>query len=159
VVHRDLSPNNILLKVKHNAVLVAKIADLGVARVIKTVHSEETRSKLTQTPGTLVFMPPEAIKRNPEYGVSLDLFSFGGIILFLGAQEWPIPTDLTETDPVTGKLIAFTEVERRQKYLNLMTDQMEKLKPLTISCLHNDPLMRPGTDKVLKILEKVYMYR
>ena len=35
VVHRDLSPNNILMKAGNGEVLVAKIADLGVAKIIK----------------------------------------------------------------------------------------------------------------------------
>jgi len=156
VVHRDLSPNNILLKTKDDAGLVAKIADLGVSQVIK-VHSEMTRSKLTQTPGTVAFMPPEATQSDPIYGVSLDVFSFGGVILFLATQEWPKPTDLTRTDPKTGKLIAFTEVERRQKYLDQITgEEMKQLKPLALSCLDNDLSKRPRVEEVLKILEKVH---
>ena len=35
VVHRDLSPNNILLKAGKGEVPVAKIGDLGVAKIIK----------------------------------------------------------------------------------------------------------------------------
>jgi len=157
VVHRDLSPNNILLKTKRDAVLVAKIADLGVAKVIK-IHSEETKSKLTQAPGTVAFMPPEAVRSDPVYGVSLDVFSFGGIILFLATHEWPKPTDQTGTDPTTGKLIAFTEVERRQKYLEQMIMEMKKLKQLTLSCLDNDFLKRPRVEEVLEILKKVHLF-
>ncbi|XP_065904301.1 uncharacterized protein [Dysidea avara] len=153
VVHRDLSPNNILLKTNRGAVSVVKIADLGVAKVIK-VHREETRSKLTQAPGTAAFMPPEATQSDPIYGVSLDVFSFGGVTLFLATHEWPKPTDITSTDPKTGKLIAFTEVERRQKYLDQMTAEMKKLKPLTLSCLDNDLSKRPRIEEVLKILKK-----
>ena len=157
VVHRDLSPNNILLKTRCDAVLVAKIADLGVAKVVK-VQSEETKSKLTQIPGTAAFMPPEATQSDPIYGTSLDVFSFGGIILFMAAQEWPKPTDLTRMDPKTGKPIAFTEVERRQKYLEQMIMEMKKLKPLTLSCLDNDLSKRPRVEEVLKILKKVRLY-
>ena len=49
VVHRDLSPNNILL----TAHLVAKISDLGVAKSIKL----DSKHSMTKVPGTLDFMP------------------------------------------------------------------------------------------------------
>ena len=56
VIHRDLSPNNVLIK--HLPLLpVAKLADLGVA---KMVNVDDTKSKeyLTKAPGTIHFMPP-----------------------------------------------------------------------------------------------------
>jgi len=151
VVHRDLSPNNILLKgsTKPGETLVAKIGDLGVAKVIK-IDGKNTQTKV---PGTVAFMPPETNKDSAKYGVSLDVFSFGGIVLFVATHEWPEPTDVTEMDPTTEKLIAFTEIQRRQRYLDKMTDVMEKLKPLVISCLNNIPSKRPAMGDVPILLE------
>ena len=57
IVHRDLSPNNVLLTAHH----VAKISDLGVAKVIKA----DSRKTMTKAPGTVDFMPPEALARSP----------------------------------------------------------------------------------------------
>ena len=57
VVHRDLSPKNILLKAGKGEVPVAKISDLGVAKIIKA-DSRRTQSVLTKAPGTQDFMPP-----------------------------------------------------------------------------------------------------
>ncbi|XP_065905741.1 uncharacterized protein [Dysidea avara] len=151
VVHRDLSPNNVLLKgsTKPGGVSVAKIGDLGVAKVIKI------DSKITQTkvPGTVAFMPPEATKDSAKYGVSLDVFSFGGIVMFVATHEWPEPTDITEMDPKTEQLTAFTEVQRRQPYLDKMTDVMEKLKPVVIFCLNNNPEKRPAVEDIPAFLE------
>jgi len=149
VLHRDLSPNNVLLKklTKDGACLVAKIADLGVAKVID-VDSKETSKRLSRVPGTADFMPPEAYKDSPSYGLPLDIFSFGGIMLFVATHEWPHPTDLIETDPKTGKIAAFTEVERRQKYLDKMTEEMEMLKSLVISCLDNCQSRRPEIEDI-----------
>jgi len=151
VVHRDLSPNNILLKgsTKPGEALVAKIGDLGVAKAIK-IDSIITQTK---APGTVAFMPPEATKDKAKYGVSLDLFSFGGIVLFVATHEWPEPTANTEMDPTTETLIAFTEIQRRQQYLDKMTDLMEKLKPLVMSCLDNTPSKRPAIGDILSLLE------
>ena len=53
IVHRDLSPNNVLLTTHH----VAKISDLGVAKVIKA----DSRKTMTKAPGTVDFMPPERV--------------------------------------------------------------------------------------------------
>ena len=60
IVHRDLSPNNVLLTAHH----VAKISDLGVAKVIKA----DSRKAMTKAPGTVDFMPPEAFAKSPVYG-------------------------------------------------------------------------------------------
>ena len=66
IVHRDLSPNNILLTAHH----VAKISDLGVAKVIKA----DSRKTMTKAPGTIDFMPPECLDDSPKYGPPMDMF-------------------------------------------------------------------------------------
>ena len=142
VIHRDLSPNNILLK--HLPVLpVAKIADLGVAKVIN-VDDKGSKRYQTKVPGTMDFMPPETFTDKPQYDVSLDVFSYGGIMLHTVNGKWPTPTDLTIFDPVTHQIKGFSEVERRQKYLDMMTGEAEVLRPLVEACLDNDPVKRPS---------------
>ena len=95
IVHRDLTPNNILLSYR----LEAKISDLGVAKVVKS-DNQKTMIKL---PGTPDFMPPEALSIRPVYGPSLDVFSYGGVILNVTTQLWPQPTDPIEFNPDTGR--------------------------------------------------------
>ncbi|XP_065905549.1 probable serine/threonine-protein kinase drkB [Dysidea avara] len=70
IVHRDLSPNNILVTLH----LEAKITDLGVAKTMTMGPNSKT---MTKTPGTVAFMPPEALDDKPVYGPPLDMFSFG----------------------------------------------------------------------------------
>ena len=53
IIHRDLSARNILL----NSGMVAKIVDLGVARIIPRMRDAAT---MTKGPGATVYMPPEA---------------------------------------------------------------------------------------------------
>jgi len=157
VVHRDLSPNNILLKGSKmvNEYIVAKIADLGVARAIKA-DSKKTQKKLTKAPGTVDFMPPEATEENTIYDVSLDVFSFGGIVLFLATHKWPTPTKLIETNPDTETIKAYSEVERRRTYLDKMTGDMEVLKSLAISCLSNHRSNRPTTVEIWSQLKSLH---
>ena len=148
IVHRDLSPNNILLSLDS----VAKISDLGVAKVVK-VDSKRTQAKLTKAPGTIHFMPPEALTDNPAYSTSLDIFSYGGLVLHVVNQEWPEPNGLIKYDKEMKPVKMLTEIERRQKYLDVMTADAKVLKSLVVSCLHNDPTKRPTTANVLKMLK------
>ena len=135
IIHRDLSPNNVLLTAHH----VAKISDLGVAKVIKA----DSRKTMTKAPGTVDFMPLEALSVSPVYGPPMDVFSFAGIILHTFNQQWPRPVDSIQFDPKTRKRVALSEVERRQQYLDKMTGEAEVLRLLVEECLDDDPAVRP----------------
>ena len=148
IIHRDLSPNNIML----TGHLVAKIGDLGVAKVIRA-DSRQTRSKLTTAPGTVDFMPPETLDANPLYGTAVDVFSFAGIALHVFAEEWPTPCGLKKRDPVTKKLLALTEAERRQKYLDKIPEDAIVLKQLFERCLDDDSIERPCIQEVSEMIE------
>ena len=150
IVHRDLSPNNILLSRDS----VAKISDLGVAKVVRA-DSKRTQRRLTKVPGTIDFMPPETFTDNPTYSTSLDIFSYGGLVLHMVNQKWPEPTDLIKYDSGMKPVKMLTEIERRQKYLDMMTADAEVLKSLAVCCLHNDPTKRPTTANVLKMLREL----
>ena len=140
IIHRDLTPNNILLSYR----LEAKITDLGVAKIVKP-NDQRTMTKL---PGTPDFMPPEALKKRPVYGPSLDVFSYGGVILYVTTQLWPDPTDATELNTDSGRREVVSEVKRRQQYLDKMTGGAADLKPLVISCLDDNPENRPSVTEV-----------
>ena len=149
ILHRDLSPNNVMLTKQ----LVAKIGDLGVAKVVRA-DDRQTKNKLTTAPGTVHFMPPEAlVEDNPVYGTSIDVFSFGGIVLHVFSEEWPTPSGQKMMDPVTKRLIAFSEAERRQQYLDKMTSGAAKLRKVVEQCLNDDPDERPSIQEVSIIIE------
>ena len=73
-----------------NTATVAKIADLGVARIVPHVRAAAT---MTKGPGNIIYMPPEALENKPgdenlpfeeqnkksKYDVSIDVFSFGDV--------------------------------------------------------------------------------
>ena len=81
VVHRDLSSRNVLL----TSSLVAKTSDLGNARIVDLRPGQLART-LTRLPGTLSYMPPEALVEGSQYGPRLDIFSFGHLALFTLTQ-------------------------------------------------------------------------
>ena len=153
VIHRDLSPNNVMLTSQP----VAKIGDLGVAKVIRA-DSRQTKSRLTTAPGTVAFMPPETLEANPVYGTAVDVFSYAGIALHVFAEEWPVPHGPKRRDPVTKKLMALTEAERRQEYLDKIPEGAGVLKELLVRCLDDDPEERPPIQEVSELIEILKVY-
>ena len=83
IVHRDLTARNVLLTVS----FTAKITDFGNSRLVHLQPGQLAKT-LTSVPGTLVYMPPEALSDTSRsvYGTSLDVFSFGVLILFVFNQ-------------------------------------------------------------------------
>ena len=156
IVHRDLSPkfNNVLLTARH----VAKISDLGVAR--PRVIKPDNKKTLTKAPGTVDFMPPEALAKSPVYGPPMDVFSFAGIVLHTFNQQWPSPSEQVEFDPKTRTRVALSEVKRRQQYLDKMIGETELLRPLVEECLDDDPVVRPTIATVcerIQVSKDAYM--
>ena len=128
VMHRDLTSNNIILTTS----LVAKVYDFAVSKEVSPSSSDE----LTRAPGTLHFMPPEALEDDPHYGLPLDVFSFGCVVCHVITQQWPTPADR-----VTMESVALSEVERRQHYIDQISEG--SLKQLVITCLDDDQDRRP----------------
>ena len=152
VIHRDLSSNNVLLSKGH---LVVKISDLGTAKMIRA-DSKQTKSRLTTAPGTLHFMPPEALdEEDPIYGTPVDVFSFGGIALHLFSEKWPTPSGHKKRDPTTKKIVSLSEVERRQQYLDTMTVEAPVLKEMVMKCLDDDPEQRPLIQEVSEMIKSL----
>ena len=151
ILHHDLSPNNIML----TSHLLAKIGDLGVAKVVRA-NSWQTRNKLKLTravPGTLYFMPPEVMEVDSLYGTSIDVFSFGGIALYVFSEEWPTPSAFKQKDTNSKKMVILTEAERRQQYLDKMTGRAAELRKMVEQCLDDDPDERPTIQEVSTIME------
>ena len=139
IIHRDLSSNNILLT-KH---LVAKISDLGMAKVIPP-----GLQKHTQAPGTVVFMPPEALSVNPQYGKPIDVFSVGCVCVHVISMKWPIPLDQVVND------VILSEVERRVQYFTKMI-KYPSLEQLVKRCLQDRPEQRPAIAEVSRGLKNI----
>lgn len=79
IVHRDIKPQNILVKYcSHDGNLfdTAKISDFGISRIL----TDEENEALSNVAGTLHYMAPEVganILRTCEYGHEVDMWSLG----------------------------------------------------------------------------------
>ena len=157
ILHRDLSPNNIMLTTEP---LVAKIGDLGVAKVVRA-GSKETISKLKLSqacPGTIDFMPPEALGANSHYGSPIDVFSFGGIALYVLSEEWPNPISPKQKDVNTKEMITLSEVQRRQQYMDRINGADIIFKKMVEQCLSDDPDNRPKMQEVSDEIKVQYLH-
>ena len=83
IIHRDLTARNVLL----TSSLLAKITDLGNSRMV-SMRPGQLAKTLSKLPGTLVYMPPEALNDSHKYGPSLDVFSVGHLSLYTLTQVW-----------------------------------------------------------------------
>ena len=140
IIHRDLSSNNVLLC----SDMKAKISDLGVARILNFTPLQISR--MTQTPGTPTYMPPEVMVANPKYDKTVDIFSYGILIIHIFSGSWPEP-QIGPSQIIAGKLIPVTEAERRTQYLQAIGNQ-HPLMDLILRCIHNDPQQREGISKI-----------
>ena len=94
--------------------------------------------------GTQAFMPPEALHSPPRYDEKLDVFSYGNVIVTMVIHDWPEPGPPTKYEG--DKLIALTELQRREQYLNRFNQIENNLfLPIVSSCLENRPHQRPSS--------------
>ena len=149
IVHRDLSANNVLL----SSNMTAKISDLGVAKILNLTPAR--MSQMTKCPGTLSYMPPEALRERPSYDAKLDCFSVGVMILHVLCGRWPYPSEPTRVHPrKRNKVIGLTEAERREEYFQQVRGD-HPLVELIRGCLDNDPPQRPDAVRILGRLRQV----
>ena len=144
IIHRDLSSNNVLL----TASMTAKISDLGVARILNLTPLQVSR--MTQTPGTPAYMPPEVMVANPRYDTSLDDFSYGILMIHMFSGRWPEP-QVGPNRMEEGRLIPVTEAERREVFFRAIGNE-HPLMDLILRCVNNDPLVRPRAGVIVERL-------
>ena len=144
IVHRDLSSNNVLLIGPGNR---AKVTDFGMS---KLADANPHMTPMTMCPGTLAYMPPEALKDPPVYSKKLDCFSFGVLGVQTIIRQFPDPSvrfrtiDISDPRIPSGTVdVPVPEVERRRSHIDLV-DPAQPLLPVALDCLKDRDRERPS---------------
>ena len=151
VLHRDLSSNNILLNHGNKA----KVTDFGMSKIADS-NPSMTRSKVTQCPGTLVYMPPEALHPQPRYSDKIDSFSIGVLLVQIITRNFPAPTAASiaredPTSPTGESYIPVSEVKRRKVDIDKISVS-HGLLPIACNCLKDKSQDRPSAAQLCQSL-------
>ena len=143
VIHRDLSSNNVLLIAGSRA----KVTDFGMSKLL-SVNPRMT--PYTTCPGTLVYMPPEALRDPPVYSKKIDSFSFGVVEIQIMTRRFPDPGPASEMVEDrryrVGRIsVPIPDSERRQSHIDLI-NPAHPLLPMALRCLNYSEEDRPTAE-------------
>lgn len=161
VAHRDLKPENILVG-PYNEVL---LMDWGLAKVwskdgtsteepqeshVVVADSDKSLTGHGKLQGTLCYMSPEQITRDPGISFSTDIYSLGSVLYELLTGQTPFDSDKT-----------YEILDMVQHQLPELPSEVSKypvpkiLQELCMKCLEKDPAARPGSmAQVIRTLEQ-----
>ena len=126
VIHRDVSSANVLLKALYNGEWLAKLGDLGTAKL--------QRLTTTAGPGAIIYGAPEASDAS-KHSPKMDVYSFGVLIL----------ETLTNTLPI----------ENLDALKDQVCKQFPQYHQLVTSCTNHQSSDRPTMYDVTGQLDKI----
>src|SRR5271166_4948891 len=146
LVHRDIKPTNIMVRLKEKGGVTAKIIDLGLAKTVDESASEAGISSPGAFAGTPEFASPEQFA-----GVRVDIRSD---LYSLGVTLWIIVTGQT---PFRG---LFAEVMYQHQHAPLPLERLQDVpQPVVVlleKLLEKDPAQRFQTpDELLKAMPTI----
>jgi len=138
IVHGNLTSNNILL----DAHLQAKISDIGLSHHFRTLMERNADAL------SMVFLPPEYSWSASSLDASVDIFSYGVVMIHVDA--------LTLPEPIPVEQPSLSQSSKKAKsitYQPLIDKMTLNLKPLVASCLDFTSRNRPKADFIFKKVE------
>ncbi|XP_056656346.1 serine/threonine-protein kinase Nek10 isoform X7 [Monodelphis domestica] len=138
IVHRDLTPNNIMLGDKDKVT----VTDFGLAK------QKQENSKLTSVVGTIIYSCPEVLKSEP-YGEKADIWAAGCILYQMATLNPPFYS--TNMLSLATKIVeAVYEPVQEGIY-------SEKVTVIISRCLTPDAEARPDVVEVSSMISDVMM--
>ena len=160
VAHRDIKPENILVGPYGEVLLL----DWGLAKVwrkdgnvsedppekAQVAATDKSITGLGKLQGTLCYMSPEQIKRDPDIGYSTDTYSLGSVLYELLTEKTPFDSDKTY------EILDMVENHKPAKPSEVSKFPVPKvLEDLCMRCLEKDPVARPDSmSQIVRTLEQ-----
>ncbi|XP_077125065.1 serine/threonine-protein kinase Nek10 isoform X5 [Ranitomeya variabilis] len=138
IVHRDLSPNNIMLGEKDKVT----VTDFGLAK------QKQENSKLTSIVGTILYSCPEVVKSEP-YGEKADVWAAGCILYQMSTLNPPFHS--TNMLSLATKIVEAVYVPIPDGLYS------EKVSNTIKRCLTSDADLRPDIVEVCALISDVMM--
>ncbi|KAJ7322495.1 hypothetical protein JRQ81_018782 [Phrynocephalus forsythii] len=138
IVHRDLTPNNIMLGDKDKVT----ITDFGLAK------QKQENSKLTSVVGTILYSCPEVVKSEP-YGEKADVWAAGCVLYQMVTLNPPFYS--------TNMLSLATKIVEAAYEPVPDSPYSEKLSAVIKRCLTPDAESRPDIVEVSSMISDVIM--
>ena len=161
VAHRDIKPENILAGPYGEVLLL----DWGLAKVwnkdgsalfedVEEQNPQDVKNKSMtgqgNLQGSICYMSPEQIRRDPDISFSTDIYSMGSVLYEILTGQPPFDSDAAYEilDMIQNK--EATKPSEISKY-----PVPRILERLCLKCLNKDPAARPASmDEVLQILQQ-----
>ena len=142
VVHRDMSPHNILLTMDG----VAKVCDFGVAKALGQLHEQTSAGQLK---GKINYMSPEQVTGQPVDRRS-DVFSIGCVLYEATTGERPFRGD---NDFLVMQAILKNEIVLPTSILRSYPPELERI---VMRALSAQPILRyPSAERMRFALEEL----
>jgi len=152
IIHCDIKPQNILLDDNY----VARISDFGLAKLLRL---EQTRTS-TGIRGTIGYFAPEWFKY-VAITTKVDVYSFGVMLLEticcrrnfewgLESQQKATVIEWAKECYRNGRLDLLVEDDEEAKKDGM---RLERFVMVGISCIQDEPQLRPSMKKVVQMLE------
>jgi serine/threonine protein kinase len=140
IIHRDIKPQNILVfSLEQRTPVHVKLTDFGTARFIT-----ENATNVTRNVGTVVYMAPESLGKNPRIDKSADVYSFAVLMWEVLYEQSPYEEFQWQSDLEKHVLQG-----KRMRLDPLPNDQLVKLIE---ESWHPDPSQRPSMTAVAQRL-------
>ena len=145
IIHRDLSSNNVLLIAGSRA----KVTDFGMSKLL---DATPRMTPLTQCPGTIAYMSPEATREPPMYTNKLDCFAHGVVAIQILTREFPDPSPASHLveypqSPTGMTSVPVLEPERRKSHIDRINPD-HPLLPIALQCLSYNERDRPSAQQL-----------